>query len=1127
MKKAILLLVLILMSFLNKAQQTLAWANALKGNGIGFSSTTDAAGNIYNIGNFSGTMDFDPGVGVNTITAVGTGDAYLTKLDANGNLIWVRTLGGASAACAFSGITLDAAGNIHLTGYYSATVDFDPGVGVFNYTSAGGYDFFVLKLNASGNFVWAKSVGGGGGGNNFDLSSSIDIDLSGNVYTTGYFYNTVDFDPGAGVFNLTAVGQKEIFILKLNSSGNFVWAKSIGGLYDDSGSSIHIDIAGNVLVGGYFADVVDFNPGAGVYNLSASTTYAGFILKLDVNGNFIWAKSITSAGGTVECRTVVSDALGDVYATGYFAGTASFDGLFTLPSLGSNDVYVTKLTSSGNFLWAKSFGGTAIEIGRCIALDSDNNIYLTGNFQGTCDFDPNAGTYTLTSVGGDDIYICKLDNSGNFLCAGGMGGVNNEMGLSICLDANNNMVNTGYIQSTTDFDPGAGIFTITPVGTTEPFITKYTPFLALAATSNSVCDGASITLTTTGANTYSWSPSTGLNTTTGATVIATTTTNITYTVFGKTGCLVTATPMAINLLAKPLFTPPANPQKIYCVPDSTLLQSTSSQTNTVLKWRKSVSTTYTNQPYYAKSSGNYYSIVTNTTNGCSDSTLISVLNYQNYPNSKITSHTYPGPVTPIDTVTCYQPTVSIVGGSDTVDVSLAWRNTITNSLSANPVNLTAQTNLKLIVTNTITGCVDSSLIVLVAQNNAPVNYSLNASIHSLNCSIYTATLNALGTQSNNITLWAGPSFTNQANPQIVNSIGYYTVTSTNTLSGCVGIKTVEVVYNNTLLLKSSNDTLVCKNSNVNITSAALGTVTGISYSWSNGSNNQINNITASNTVTYVVNANGGGCNGIDTVIVNVAPLTNDSVVAYKSCSTPTAGSIVIFANSGIAPFQYSINNGLTFSSVNSFTNVAFGTYTTMVKDGLGCTKANTVTLDAFSNLPVPKFIVSTLNSKNDTIVLVDISVPKPDSVQWLLPVNVTKIGGTMFSPVIVVNDTGSFNVTMKAFYGSCIINTTKTIKFGKVDSLAATNYNANGIKSVILYPNPNNGQFSVDVEFYKKQNASIQVLSSNGVQQFQQNFYDITLFSLPVNLTQLVNGAYVLRVIGEYDVKAISFIISK
>jgi hypothetical protein len=585
--------------------------------------------------------------------------------------------------------------------------------------------------------------------------------------------------------------------------------------------------------------------------------------------------------------------------------------------------------------------------------------------------------------------------------------------------------------------------------------------------------------------------------------------------------------IAITVKSKPSYIVPQSPQFLLCNPDSTQLFGSTINTNASLFWRKQSTSNYSTQPVYVKSTGNYYLIAKDIANGCSDSSSIIVNTNYNTPNSKLISHTYLGPVTAIDTVTCLKPTVTITGASDTSGVTFAWRNILTNSLTANPINLIGQANLKLIVTKTSNGCADSSLIALVSQNNAPINYSLSANAYSINCSVYTATLNAIGTASDNVTVWSGSNLTNATNPAITNNTGTYTVISTNTLSGCSSTKTVNVNYSNVLNINSSNDTLVCKNSNITISAIALGTISPITYSWSNGGANAVNQISINNTSTYIVTANGGGCIGYDTVIVNIAPPINDSIVSYKACSNPTVGSIVLFVNSGLAPFQYSINNGLTFFASNSFTNQAFGTYTTVIKDALGCTKSNTVALNAFSNLPVPKFIASTLNTQNDTIVLVDISVPKPDSVQWILPINVIKIGGNMFNPVIVVSDTGSFSVTMRAFYGNCIINTTKLIKFGQVDTLQANNYNANGVKSVLLFPNPNTGQFTIDVEFYKKQNASVQVLGSSGVQYFQQNMYDTLLFSMPINLTQLNNDTYILRVIGEYDTKNVSFIISK
>jgi hypothetical protein len=214
-------------------------------------------------------------------------------------------------------------------------------------------------------------------------------------------------------------------------------------------------------------------------------------------------------------------------------------------------------------------------------------------------------------------------------------------------------------------------------------------------------------------------------------------------------------------------------------------------------------------------------------------------------------------------------------------------------------------------------------------------------------------------------------------------------------------------------------------------------------------------------------------------------------------------------------------------SSNTFTGIPFGTYNIIIKDTINCTLQTTVNVSASNNLPTPKFLASTKNHLGDTIVLVDISIPKPDSVQWVFPLNVAKIGGTMFSPVVACSDTGSFQITMKGFYGNCIINTTKLVRFAPYDSLTANYTNASGIKTFSLYPNPNTGQFNVYVEFYKKQNASIQVWDISPYKHYQQNFYDTISITLPVDVSFLQNGSYLLRVIAEFDAKNKAFIISK
>jgi len=168
------------------------------------------------------------------------------------NWLWAKGIGGAGNYDYGPSVAIDPAnGNVYTTGFFDGTVDFDPGAGTFNLTSAGGWDIFISKLDNSGNFVWAKAMGG----TSSDWGNSIAIDPagSGDVYTTGLFGGTADFDPGAGVFNLTpAGGAEDIFISKLDGSGNFVWAKAMGGTGWDQGSSIVIGASGNVLMTGYF-----------------------------------------------------------------------------------------------------------------------------------------------------------------------------------------------------------------------------------------------------------------------------------------------------------------------------------------------------------------------------------------------------------------------------------------------------------------------------------------------------------------------------------------------------------------------------------------------------------------------------------------------------------------------------------------------------------------------------------------------------------------------------------------------------------------------------------------------------------------------------------------------------------
>jgi len=478
--KKITLLLFIITSSVSFAQGTkLEWAKSMGGTSgtsgeSAKSIAIDASGNVYTTGGFHGTVDFDPGAGVSNLISAGNTDIFISKLDANGNFVWAKRMGGTSYDIAYS-IAIDASGNVYTTGHFYGTADFDPGTGVSNLTSAGFEDIFISKLDANGNFVWAKRMGG----TSVDEANSIAIDASGNVYTTGFFNGTADFDPGAGVSNLISAGNTDIFISKLDANGNFVWAKRMGGTEYDGTTSIAIDASGNVYTTGRFWGTADFDPGAGVSNLASAGNTDIFISKLDANGNFVWAKRMGGTSNDI-ANSITIDASGNVYTTGIFRETADFDpgaGVSNLTSAGHEDIFISKLDANGNFVWAKSMGDTFFDDESSIAIDASGNVYTTGSFWGTVDFDPGAGISNLISAGESDIFISKLDANGNFVWAKRMGGTSSDIASSsIAIDAAGNVYTTGYFSGTVDFDPGAGVSNLISAGESDIFISKLSQY---------------------------------------------------------------------------------------------------------------------------------------------------------------------------------------------------------------------------------------------------------------------------------------------------------------------------------------------------------------------------------------------------------------------------------------------------------------------------------------------------------------------------------------------------------------------------------------------------------------------------------------------------------------------------
>ncbi|MFC1733848.1 SBBP repeat-containing protein, partial [candidate division KSB1 bacterium] len=301
----------------------------------------DITGNIYVLGDFKDTVDFDPDSGVHNIIPIGEKDFFLLKLNSSGNFIWVNNSGAANETVQGRSLAIHSSGDIYSTGLYTGQVDFNPGPGICYLT--GSSRTFIQKIDTTGAFLWAKGL--------FCQSDAIDVDSSGNVVISGIYWDSVDFDPGPNVHMVFSEGAMDIFILKLDSIGNLIWVKSMGGIWQEFVHSITVDVSGSIYTTGIFSYTVDFDPGLNVFNLST-------------NGNY--------------------------------------------------EIFVQKLDASGNFKWARKWGNYDIgEACNAIKVDASGYIYTTGSFDGICDFDPGSGTFNLTSAGFKDIFVCKWDQCDN------------------------------------------------------------------------------------------------------------------------------------------------------------------------------------------------------------------------------------------------------------------------------------------------------------------------------------------------------------------------------------------------------------------------------------------------------------------------------------------------------------------------------------------------------------------------------------------------------------------------------------------------------------------------------------------------------------------------------------------
>lgn len=426
---------------------------------------------VYMTGSFNGSVDFNPGAGVDMHTSQGGQDIFVSKFDQGGNHIWTNTFGSANVWEQGASIAIDSDTNVYFTGIFASTVDFDPGPGVTNLVSPSFETTFICKLDQDGGLIWVKQISG----TSVNECNHLRLDDSGNIYCSGTFQNTADFNPGSGTFNLTSIASSDLFLLKLDSDGNFLWVDQFGGPNSQSDRQLFVSGSGEITLSGCFSNSIDIDPGTGVTSYTQmGASVDGFIAVLDSDGNLSWSHHYWGDDG-FQGVSLTRDENNNILLGGFWSGTADFDagpGIFNLTASGFQDAFILKVDENGNFINAASYGGFTMPYTDDVET-YQNMIYLVGFFSISADFDPGPGVYELNTSSDFERYLLMLDSDLNFKYAFAFGGSDNgQPSGDLVMDNDGNFYMTAYFQYTNDLDPTAGVFNASSSGSHDVYLIK-------------------------------------------------------------------------------------------------------------------------------------------------------------------------------------------------------------------------------------------------------------------------------------------------------------------------------------------------------------------------------------------------------------------------------------------------------------------------------------------------------------------------------------------------------------------------------------------------------------------------------------------------------------------------------
>jgi PKD repeat protein len=369
---------------------TLIWANRMGGAGDDAVEAVAIApnGDVVVVGHFTGSASFG---GTANLTANGTTDMAVAKYAAtDGHHLWSKRFGGQYDDTA-SAVSVDGAGNVYFTGYFSGIIDFGGGPLSVPFTSD--LDVFLTKLDPDGNHLWSKNFTNSGNESGYGIA----VDATGNVAITGFFTNSINF---GGTTLTSPNAMSDVFVARFTTAGGHTWSKQLGAPDgNEGGNGLTMDSTGNVLITGYAFKAVDFGGGA----LSALGMSDAFVAKYAAtSGAHMWSRRMGGMANDYGYGVAVNRTTNDVYVTGTFEGTANFGGTI-LTSLGSTDSFVAKYTSTGTLTWVHQLGGTSADSGLAIAANA-SALASVGFFSGSGSFEG----MPLSSAGLADAYVVRV-----------------------------------------------------------------------------------------------------------------------------------------------------------------------------------------------------------------------------------------------------------------------------------------------------------------------------------------------------------------------------------------------------------------------------------------------------------------------------------------------------------------------------------------------------------------------------------------------------------------------------------------------------------------------------------------------------------------------------------------------